>query len=308
MKSRGSLVWKNYKKLQGWLRWGPENIMGRNLEVNCWDGESLKQSDGCQGWNWDEIWTLPSQSHPLSYIPARRASERRGSEGLHGAGARNGLWFLLAEAELLSGAGTDVWHLRSLQERLTAVKWEQVTHDTDAWQALAYGNLWMLFSLTCTLDIARSKRDFGEELVKCVTKEKAVLSWGLMSKQDRARPHYFAVSHIYLPFIPFLNWNTSSDHRVILMWWAHPCTVMFGLVNQHGEISETFGEIFSEIVLYLRTWVLRQLFCCSFVVWGTDPTSKEKGVIIFQAFVNFFFLLTNLLWSSGVGKTSQKSQ
>lgn len=176
-----------------------------------------------------------------------------------------------------------------------AVKWEHVTHDTDAWQALAYGNLWMLFSLTCTLDIARSKRDFGEELVKCITKEKVVLSWGLMSKQDRARPHYFAVSHIYLPFIPFLNWNTSSDHRVILMWWAHPCTVMFGLVNQHGEISETFGEIFSEIVLYLRTRVLRQLFCCSFVVWGTDPTSKEKGVIIFQAFVNFFFLLTNLL-------------
>lgn len=147
-----------------------------------------------------------------------------------------------------------------------AVKWEHVTHHADAWRALAYGSLWMVFPLTCTSDIARSKRVFGgEELVKCITKEKAVLSRGLTSKQDRARPHYFAVSHIYLPFIPFLNCNTSSDHRVSLMWRAHPCTVVFGLVNQHGKISETFGEIFSDIFIYLRTEGLGQLFCCSVV-------------------------------------------
>lgn len=47
------------------------------------------------------------------------------------------------------------------------------------------------------------------------TKVKAVLSRGLETKQDRARPHYFAVSHINLPFIPFLNWSTLSGHCVI---------------------------------------------------------------------------------------------
>lgn len=136
-------------------------------------------------------------------------------------------------------------------------------------RCLAGSGLWKLvdgFSPHMHFRHSQIQESFcGGGLVKCITKEKAVLSRGLTSKQDRARPHYFAVSHIYLPFIPFLNCNTSSDHRVSLMWQAHPCTVVSGLVNQHGKISETFGEIFSDIFIYLRTEVLGQLFCCSVV-------------------------------------------
>lgn len=71
---------------------------------------------------------------------------------MRSAGARNGLWYLPAEAELLSGAGVDVWHLREPPgEPGGAVKFEHVTRAADAWQGVAYGKLWTFFPLTCTL-------------------------------------------------------------------------------------------------------------------------------------------------------------
>lgn len=62
---------------------------------------------------------------------------------------------------------------------------------------------------------------FVDMLIKFVTTVKADgdiragLSRGYGSKWDSSRPHYFAVFHINLPFIPFLHWSTSSDHCVI---------------------------------------------------------------------------------------------
>lgn len=210
---------------------------------------------------------LPSHTHWVTFLQEGqvKGGELRGCTEQVPEMASGSCW-QKQSCSLELGQTCGIWGASRRADR--AVKWGHVTHDVDAWRALAYGYLWMVFPLTCNLDTARSRRDFGgKELVKCITKEKAVLSRGFTSK-DRARPHYYAVSHIYLPFIPFLNWNTSSDHRVSLMWRAHPCAVMFELVNQHGEISETFGEIFSEISIYLRTQALRQLFCCSVVVSG----------------------------------------
>lgn len=80
-----------------------------------------------------------------------RASEKRASEGLHSASARNGLWHLLAEAELLSAAGVEVWQFGEPPgEPGGAVKCQHVTHSADAWQAVAHGNLWTLLP-SCAL-------------------------------------------------------------------------------------------------------------------------------------------------------------
>lgn len=63
--------------------------------------------------------------------------------------ARNGPWCLLAAAELLSGAGMDVWHFREPPGQPDgAVMCEYVTCNADPWQAVAHGKSWMFFPLT----------------------------------------------------------------------------------------------------------------------------------------------------------------
>lgn len=214
------------------------------------------------GWDLNSAFPVtPTELHSC-----KKDKWKEGSEGLHRAGARNG-----------SGS---CWQKQSCSLELgqTYGIWGASRR---AWQSCQVGTchtrcrcsgLWKLVDgFPPHMHFSHSQiqeRFLGGGTSEMHNKgKKAVLSRGLTSKQDKARPHYFAASHIYLHLL--LSWTRTIQLIIMnLMWWAHPCTVVFGLVNQHGEVSETFGEIFSEIFIYLRTQVLRQLFCCSVVVSG----------------------------------------
>lgn len=105
---------------------------------------------GCQPGNRDAPWALPFQSHPLIAILQEEQVRGGKIKGLHSTGARNALWYMLADAGLLSVAGVDGWHFRGLQEGLAELSSTSTSHTVQTLGRLLLMETCGCFSPTCT--------------------------------------------------------------------------------------------------------------------------------------------------------------
>lgn len=188
--------------------------MGRNLKVNCWDGESLKRQLSGMELGWDLNSALPVMLTELHSCKKGKWKERKWGA----AQSRYQKWPLVpasrSRAALWSWDGCMVFE-EPAGEPDRAVKRECVTHSADAWQALTYGNLWMVLPLTCTLDTARSKRVFwGGGTSKMHKKGKSCTVKGAHEQAGQSQTSLFCC-------VPYLSSIYSFPELEHFIWSSH---------------------------------------------------------------------------------------